>query len=98
MYSQAMKFSSAEPVGLLRRGMCMREAHKKVCVESNLRIPDGCRSFSSFFWHISTLQNHAWQGLMLGSCFTLIQERNSSAAEIQGAMEVRCGRRAGGLI
>lgn len=34
---------------------------------------------------------------MVGSCFTLIQERNSSAAEIQGAMEVRCGRRAGGL-
>ena len=35
---------------------------------------------------------------MVGSCFTLIQERNSSAAEIRGAMEVRCGRRAGGLI
>lgn len=54
--------------------------------------------FQTFVWHISTLQNHAWQGLMVGTFFTLIQERNSSAAEIQGAMEVRCGRRAGGLI
>ena len=33
MYSQAMKFSSAEPVGLLRRGMHAR-SHKKVCVET----------------------------------------------------------------
>ena len=88
MYSQAMKFSSAEPVGLLHRGMCMlREAHKKFCVETfafEHPSPFRCvqKFFKPFFLHISPAKSCMATGLDdLDGCLVVVSPwfRNATA-------------------